>query len=68
MGLRNYVGEHVEEGMMVYTFQDGILKSNHLLPNELFKKRSLYMLAYENQMLVMASSSDVHDNDKISCK
>jgi hypothetical protein len=29
---------------------------------------SLYMLAYENQMSIMASSSNVHDNDKISCE
>jgi len=29
----------VEQGMMVQTFQNGILKSNHLLPVELFKKK-----------------------------
>jgi hypothetical protein len=37
MGLRYLVGEHVGKGMMVQMFQDGILKLNHLLPDELIK-------------------------------
>jgi hypothetical protein len=37
MGFRYFVKEHVGKGMVVQTFQDGILKSNHLLPNELLK-------------------------------
>jgi hypothetical protein len=37
MGFRYLVEEHVGKVMMVQTLQDGILKLNHLLPNELFK-------------------------------
>jgi hypothetical protein len=33
-------GKHVGKGMMVYMLQDKILKLNHLLSNELFKKRN----------------------------
>jgi hypothetical protein len=40
MALRYFVEEHAREGMMVQTLQDGILKSNHLLLNELFKKKT----------------------------
>jgi len=39
MGFKYLVGEHIEEGMMVQTLQDGILMSNHLLLNELFKRK-----------------------------
>jgi hypothetical protein len=39
MGFRYCVREHVEKGMMVQMFQNGILKSNHLMRNELFKNR-----------------------------
>jgi hypothetical protein len=39
MGLRYPIGEHAKKGMMVQTLQDGILKLNHLLSNELFKWR-----------------------------
>ncbi len=37
MGFKYHVGKHVGKGMMVQTFQDGILKLNHLLIDELFK-------------------------------
>jgi hypothetical protein len=37
MGFKCSIGEHVGKGMMVETFQDGILKLNHLLLDELFK-------------------------------
>jgi hypothetical protein len=37
--IKYSIGEHVGKGMMMQTFWDGILKSNHLLPNEMFKWR-----------------------------
>jgi hypothetical protein len=37
MGFKYHVGEHARKGMMVQTFQDGNLKSNHLLFDEQFK-------------------------------
>jgi hypothetical protein len=37
MGFKYLVKEHAEKGMMVQTLQDGILKSNHLMLDELFK-------------------------------
>jgi hypothetical protein len=40
MGFRYFIEEHVGKGMMVQMLQDGILKSNHLLPNELFKQKN----------------------------
>jgi hypothetical protein len=39
MGFKYPIIEYVEKGMMVQTLQDGILKSNHLLSNELFKRK-----------------------------
>ncbi len=36
-GFKYFIRKHVGKGMMVQTFQDGILKSNHLLFDELFK-------------------------------
>jgi hypothetical protein len=39
MGLRYLVVEHAGKGMMVQTFQDGILKLNHLLLDEFSKGR-----------------------------
>jgi hypothetical protein len=36
-GFKYLVEKHATKGMMVQTFQDGILKSNHLLSDELFK-------------------------------
>jgi hypothetical protein len=39
MGFKYPIGEHVKKVMMVQTFQEGILKLNHLLPNELFKRK-----------------------------
>jgi hypothetical protein len=50
MGFKYLVEKHAREGMMVYMLWDGIQKSNHLLPNELFKKRK--MRAYYFEMLV----------------
>jgi hypothetical protein len=38
MGFKYLVKEHAREGMMMQTLQNGILKMNHLLSNELFKK------------------------------
>jgi hypothetical protein len=38
MGFKYPIGKHVENGMMVQTLQDGILKLNYLLPDELFKQ------------------------------
>jgi len=40
MGFRYLIEKHVSKGMMVQMFQNGILKSNHLLPNELFQKKT----------------------------
>ncbi len=37
MGLRCPIKKHVGKVMMVQMFQDGILKLNHLLFDELFK-------------------------------
>jgi hypothetical protein len=37
MGFKHPVGKHARKGMMVQMPQDGILKSNHLLFDELFK-------------------------------
>ncbi len=42
MGLRYHVGEHVKKGMMTQTFQDGILKLNHLLLDDLFKQKETH--------------------------
>jgi hypothetical protein len=39
MGFKYLVEEHAKKGMMVQTLCDGILKSNHLLSNELFEQR-----------------------------
>jgi hypothetical protein len=39
MGFKCFVEGHVQKGMMVQMFQDGILKLNHLLFDELFKWR-----------------------------
>jgi hypothetical protein len=39
MSFKYPIETHVKNGMMVQTFQDGILKLNHLLPNELFKQK-----------------------------
>jgi hypothetical protein len=38
-GLQVSRQKHVKKGMMVQTFRNGILKMNHLLFNELFKRR-----------------------------
>jgi hypothetical protein len=39
--FRYFIREHVKKDMMAQTIQDGILKSNHLLPNELFNLRKM---------------------------
>jgi hypothetical protein len=44
MGFKYFVRKHVGKGMMVQMFQDRILKSNHLLPNELFKGKKTCVL------------------------
>jgi hypothetical protein len=38
MGFKYPVRKHVRVGMTVQTFQNGILKMNHLLSDELLKK------------------------------
>jgi hypothetical protein len=43
MGLKCPIKEHVRKGMMVQTLQDGILKLNHLLFDELFKWKETRM-------------------------
>jgi hypothetical protein len=43
MGFKYLVEKHVGNNMMVQMLQDGILKLNHLLFNELFKRRKIYM-------------------------
>jgi hypothetical protein len=40
MGLKYFVKKYVGNGMMVQMLQDGILKLNHLLPNEMFKRKT----------------------------
>jgi len=37
MNFKYPIGEHAKKGVMVQTFQDGILKLNHLLFDELSK-------------------------------
>jgi hypothetical protein len=37
------IEKHVKEGMMVQMYQNGILKSNHLLLNELFKRKKAHV-------------------------
>jgi hypothetical protein len=37
MSFKYLVEKQVKKGIMVQKFQDGILKLNNLLPNELFK-------------------------------
>jgi hypothetical protein len=39
MGFKYLIKKHVGKGMMVQTFQDGILKSNHILLDEIMKWR-----------------------------
>jgi hypothetical protein len=52
MGVIYLDGKHVGKGMLVYTFQDGILKLNHLLFDELFKKNNTRKLGViEDRML-----------------
>ncbi len=43
MGFRCPVIKHAGKGMIVKTFQDGIFKLNHLLPNELFKWKKTHI-------------------------
>jgi hypothetical protein len=43
MGLKYCVEKHVGKGMIVQILQNGILKLNHLLFNELFKLKNTYM-------------------------
>ncbi len=53
MDVRYLDGKHVGNGMMVYTPQDEILKLNHLLPDELFKKKNTRKLGVvEDHMLL----------------
>ncbi len=54
MGFKYLVKEHAKKGMMVQMFQSGILKMNHLVFNEFFKRKGTYMLVLgvvENHML-----------------
>jgi hypothetical protein len=44
MGFKYHVRKHARKGMMVQMFQDGILKVNHLLPNEMFKRKKTHKL------------------------
>ncbi len=39
MGFKYPIENHVGKGMMVQMLQNGILKLNHLLFNELFKQK-----------------------------
>ncbi len=39
MSLRYPIENHVGKGMIVQMLQDGTLKLNHLLPDELFKRK-----------------------------
>jgi hypothetical protein len=43
MGFQYPIGKHVKKGMIVRALQNGILKLNHLLSNELFKWRKTHM-------------------------
>jgi hypothetical protein len=47
------VGEHAKEDMMLQMLQNGILKMNHLLFDEFFKKKgdTLMLGAVEDHML-----------------
>jgi hypothetical protein len=42
VALKYFVIKNVGKGMMVQMLQDGILKSNHLLFDELFKRRKIH--------------------------
>jgi len=39
MDFKSPIEKHVKKGMMVQMFQNGILKMNHLLFDELFKRK-----------------------------
>jgi len=43
MGFKYPIIKHVKKGMMVQMLQDGILKLNHLLLDELFKQKKTYV-------------------------
>jgi hypothetical protein len=43
MGLRYFVGKHVKKGMMVQILQNGTIKSNYLLLDEMFKKKKTHV-------------------------
>jgi hypothetical protein len=43
MGLKYPITEHAKKGIMVQMLQDGILKLNHLLFDELFKQRKTHV-------------------------
>jgi hypothetical protein len=42
MRLRYFVEKHARKVMIVQTLQGGILKSNHLLLDELFKRKKTH--------------------------
>jgi hypothetical protein len=39
MDLKYPIKKHVKKGMMVQMFQNGVLKMNHMLFNELLKRK-----------------------------
>ncbi len=41
MDLKYLIEEHAKKGMMVQTFQNGILKLKHLLFDEFFKRKKI---------------------------
>jgi hypothetical protein len=44
MGLKYPIEKHVKKGVMVQMLQNGILKMNHLLLNELFRRKETHVL------------------------
>ncbi len=43
MGFKYFVKEHVREGIVVQTIRNGILKVNHLLFDEVFKREETHL-------------------------
>jgi hypothetical protein len=52
MGFKYLIRKHAKKGMMVQTLQNGNLKMNHLLSDELFKRRETHPRAVRNCMLL----------------
>jgi hypothetical protein len=50
---RYLIGEHVEKDMMMYMFQNGIMKLNDLLFDELFKEGKHTHVTYNRSHVIL---------------